>query len=168
MTTHNTYTLGRVIPAAGTGYSQLPGLFNESWLTNLVKDYDKAFDFPDATYPYNIVSETDNNGYPLAYFIEVALAGISKDDIEVTIEGGKLRIRVGWATWDDPSLTKEPDPETVTYLRRGISKRRSNMLFTLKNNMDVKNVSSTYTDGLLRVKVPVVKPETHSISIKVD
>jgi HSP20 family molecular chaperone IbpA len=80
MTTH-TYTLGRVIPASGTGYNQLPGLFNESWVSSVIKDFDKAFDIPNATYPYNIVSETDPDGNPYAYYIEVALAGVGKDNI---------------------------------------------------------------------------------------
>lgn len=160
MTTYNTYTLGRVIPASGTGYSQLPGLFNESWLSNVIKDFDKAFDIPNAVYPYNIVSETDPEGNPYAYYIEVALAGVGKDNITVNVKEGKLHINV--------NKEEEEYDETIHFLRKGISKRKGQMTFTLNDNTDIKNISSTYTDGLLRVKVPVVKPEVVSIDVKVN
>jgi HSP20 family protein len=160
MTTHNTYTLGRVIPAAGTGYSQLPALFNESWLTDVLKDFDKAFDLPNATYPYNIVADTDPNGTPTTYYIEVALAGVGKDNINVSVKENKLLINVN-------KEDVEYD-ERVVFYRKGISKRKGQLSFTLKDNTDVKNISSTYTDGLLRVKVPVVQPEVVNIDVKVD
>jgi HSP20 family molecular chaperone IbpA len=159
MTTH-TYTLGRVIPAAGTGYSHLPGLFNESWLSSVIKDFDKAFDIPNATYPYNIVSETDPDGNPYAYYIEVALAGVGKDNITVNVKEGRLHINV--------NKEEEEHDETVHFHRKGISRRKGQLSFTLNDNTDIKNISSTYTDGLLRVKVPVVKPEVVSIDVKVN
>jgi HSP20 family protein len=159
MTTH-TYTLGRVIPATGTGYNQLPGLFNESWLNSVIKDFDKAFDIPNATYPYNIVSETDPEGNPYAYYIEVALAGVGKDNITVNVKEGKLHINV--------NKEEEEYDETIHFLRKGISKRKGQLTFTLNDNTDIKNISSTYTDGLLRVKVPVVKPEVVNIDVKVN
>ena len=160
MTTHNTYTLGRVIPAAGTGYSQLPALFNESWLTDVLKDFDKAFDVPNATYPYNIVAETDPDGNPQTFYIEVALAGVGKDHINVKVKENKLVI--------DVSKEDEEYDETIIFHRKGISRRKGQLSFTLKDNTDVKSISSTYTDGLLRVKVPVVKPEVINIDVKVN
>jgi HSP20 family molecular chaperone IbpA len=162
MTTTNTYTIGRVIPAAGSGYSQLPALFNESWLTNILSDsvFDKAFDVPNATYPYNIVAETDPNGVPVTYYIEVALAGAGKEHINVNVKENKLLISVN-------KEDAEPD-EHVVYFRKGISKRKGQLSFTLKDNTDVKSITSTYTDGLLRVRVPVVQPEVINIDVKVD
>jgi HSP20 family molecular chaperone IbpA len=159
MTQTNTYTLGRVIPATGTGYSQLPALFNESWLTSVIKDFDKAFDIPNATYPYNIVAETDPDGTPQTYYIEVALAGVGKEHINVRVKENKLVI--------DVSKEDEEYDETIIYHRKGISRRKGQLSFTLKDNTDVKSISSTYTDGLLRVKVPVRTPEVHNVSIEV-
>ena len=57
--------------------------------------------------------------------------------------------------------------ETIHFHRKGISRRKGQLSFSLNDNTDVKNISSTYTDGLLRVKVPVVKPEVQNISIEV-
>jgi HSP20 family molecular chaperone IbpA len=161
MTTNITpYTIGRVYPATGTGISQLPALFNESWLTDVLKDFDKAFDIPNATYPYNIVAETDPEGNPQTYYIEVALAGVGKDHINVKIKENKLVI--------DVSKEDEEYDENVIFHRKGISRRKGQLSFTLKDNTDVKSISSTYTDGLLRVKVPVKQPEVLNIDVKVN
>ena len=160
MTTQITpYTVGRLVPAQGLGLSHLPALFNDNWLTGVLKDFDKAFDIPNATYPYNIVSETDPDGNPVTYYIEVALAGVGKDHINVSVKEGKLLIAV-----DKEEVETD---ETVVYHRKGISRRKGQLSFTLNDNTDVKNISSSYTDGLLRVKVPVRTPEVHNISIEV-
>lgn len=160
MTTQITpYTVGRLVPAQGLGFSHLPALFNETWLSDVFKDFDKAFDVPNAVYPYNIVSETDPDGNLVTYYIEVALAGVGKDNINVTVKEGKLVIAV-----DKEEVEHD---ETVVFHRKGISKRKGQLSFNLNDNTDVKNISSTYTDGLLRVKVPVLKPEVHNISIEV-
>ena len=156
----NTYTIGRVFPVAGTGYSQLPALFNENWLTNIVKDYDKAFDIPNAVYPYNIVSESDSNGNPHTYYIEVALAGVGKEHINISVRDNKLVI--------DVSKEETEYDETITFHRKGISRRKGQLSFTLKGDTDAKKITSTYTDGLLRVKVPVAKPEVVNIDVKVN
>ena len=158
--TTQTYTLGRVIPAAGLGYSQLPSLFNDNWLTSVVKDLDKAFDIPNAVYPYNIVAETDPDGTPTTYFIEVALAGVGKDHISVSVKENKLLI--------DVSKEDGEYDETVIFHRKGISRRKGQLSFSIKDNADVKNITSTYTDGLLRVRVPVKKPEVLNIDVKVN
>jgi HSP20 family molecular chaperone IbpA len=158
--TTQTYTLGRVIPTAGLGYSQLPSLFNDNWLTSVVKDLDKAFDIPNAVYPYNIVAETDPDGTPTTYFIEVALAGVGKDHISVSVKENKLLI--------DVSKEDGEYDETVIFHRKGISRRKGQLSFSIKDNTDVKNITSTYTDGLLRVRVPVKKPEVLNIDVTVN
>jgi HSP20 family molecular chaperone IbpA len=156
----NTYTLGRVYPATGTGYSQLPALFNDSWLTDVVKDWEKVFDVPNATYPYNIKAVTDKHGVPTRYEIEVALAGVGKDNINVNVKEGHLYINV--------EKEEEAEDSTATYVRKGISRRKGQISFVLKDTADIRKIASNYVDGLLRVTVPVKQPEVYSIDIKVD
>jgi HSP20 family molecular chaperone IbpA len=159
--TTNTYTLGRVIPAQGNGYSQLPALFNDSWFTDVLKDFDKAFDVPNAVYPYNIkVTRKTNSEEPLNYIIEVALAGVGKNHIKINVKEGNLNIIV-----DKEEETEESE---VSYVRKGISRRKGNLSFTLKDNADIKKISSNYSDGLLRVFVPVKQPEVYNIDVKVN
>jgi HSP20 family molecular chaperone IbpA len=141
-------------------FRQLPALFNESWLKDAVGDMDKAFDVPNAVYPYDIKAVKNKEGVAEKYIVEVALAGIGRDNIDVKVRDGHLFIGVN----------KEGTQEDAegSYIRKGISKRKGEISFALNENTDVKNISSTYTDGLLRVTVPVKQPEVHNIDIKVD
>jgi HSP20 family molecular chaperone IbpA len=157
ITTYNpTYTVGHY---NNTGY-QLPALFNDSWFKSIFGDIEKAFEIPNAVYPYNVKAVTNKEGEPLSYIVEVALAGVGKNHINVKVQDGKLNINV-----DKDESNDEPES---TYVRKGISKRKGSLSFTLNKNTDAKNITSTYVDGLLRVTVPVKQPEVHNIDIKVD
>jgi len=142
---------------------QLPALFNDSWLDGLFEGLDipsKAFDVPGAHYPYDVRVLTNNEGEIYRYEIDVALAGVGKDNISIKVRDGSLMIGV------EKEQVEKADH--IKYARRGISKRKTQMSFHLAENVDVKNISSEYKDGLLRVSVPVKQPEVYNVDIKVD
>ena len=68
----------------------------------------------------------------------------------------------------DVKKEEETTDEIISYVKKGISKRKGQLSFALSDKTDVKNITSTYTDGLLRVTVPVVQPEVINIDVKVD
>ena len=92
--------------------------------------------------PYDIVKHSDT-----LYDIQVALAGYSKDDIEVEVKENTLLIK---------SVKKEED-DKVEVLHRGISKRYFERSFTIAD--DVKVNSAELKDGLLIVSLERVIPE---------
>ena len=92
--------------------------------------------------PYDIVKHSDTH-----YDIQVALAGYSKDDIEVEVKENTLSIK---------SVKKEED-DKVEVLHRGISKRYFERSFTIAD--DVKVNSAELKDGLLIVSLERVVPE---------
>jgi HSP20 family protein len=140
-------------------YRQLPALFNDNWLDNLFGEVDKAFDVPNAVYPYNVLQITNAKQEVTQYEVEVALAGVGKENIDVKVRDGKLHINI---------LKEKEEPlDTLTYLKRGISQRKGSMTFNLDEKVNTKKISSTYKDGLLKVVIPVVKPETIDVDIKV-
>lgn len=158
LTTYNPqYTVGHY---NNTGH-QLPALFNDGWFQSLFGDIDKAFEIPNAVYPYNIKATTNSTGDPTSYEVEVALAGVGKKNINVKVQDNRLHINI------DKDEEKEEGLDT-TYVRKGISRRKGNLTFTLNENTDAKNITSTYTDGLLRVTVPVKQPKVYNIDVKVD
>ena len=123
---------------------------NFNQLTPYAVGYDKLFDnlsryvdnnvsstgFP----PYNIRKEGDYH-----YVIEMALAGFSKEDIEVEVADGTLSIR----------SDKKDDASDNLY--RGISFRKFNRKFTLSDDIVVNDAA--LDNGMLTINLERVVPE---------
>ena len=124
---------------------------NFNQLTPYAVGYDRVFDqlqkyvqnnvqssgFP----PYNI-----QKGGDYTYTIEIALAGFSKDDIEVEVADGTLSVR--------SDKKSEPDDYSI---HRGISYRRFDRKFTLADDIVVTGAS--LENGLLRIDLERIIPE---------
>jgi len=91
--------------------------------------------------PYNIVSGSNNRTT-----LEVALAGFSKKDIEVSTEQGVLTV----------SAYPEPEEER-NYAHKGIATRSFSKSWQLGDDIEVKSVD--YKDGLLTVELEKFVPE---------
>lgn len=162
MNTLTTYTPGRIFATADRGFNQLPVLFNDSWFKSIIgEDFEKAFDVPNAVYPYNIKTVRDSKKEIREYIIEVALAGIGRENIDVKVREGRLQIDVA-------HNEKEEEVGDVEYARKGISKRKGQLSFQLGEKANIKKITSTYIDGLLKVVVPVTQPEIVNIDVKVN
>ena len=108
--------------------------------------FDDDFSFQAPTFPfYNIVKQGKNK-----YDIELALAGYSKDDIEVNLEDGVLTIK------SKKEDTKE-DTKDGEILHKGIAKRYFSKAFTIADDVEVKGAE--LKDGLLRVSLERIVPE---------
>ena len=91
--------------------------------------------------PYNIRKDGDLN-----HVIEMALAGFSKDDIEVEVAQGVLTIR---------SMKENTDDDSNVY--RGISYRKFNRKFTLADDIVVNNAK--LENGLLTISLEQIIPD---------
>jgi len=91
--------------------------------------------------PYNIINGSDNRT-----ILEVALAGFTKEDIEVATEQNILTIR---------SYPKEKEP--VKYTHQGIASRSFSKSWQLGEDMEVKDVD--YKNGMLTVQLQKIVPE---------
>jgi len=123
---------------------------NFNQLTPYAVGYDKIFDnlsryvdnsvtstgFP----PYNIRKEGEYN-----YVIEMALAGFSKEDIEVEVADGTLSVR------------SDKKDDVADNLYRGISFRKFNRKFTLSDDIVVND--ATLDNGMLTINLERVVPE---------
>lgn len=162
MTTQiTTYAPGRFVSTdRGLQIRQLPALFNDNWLNNVFGEFEKAFEVPNAVYPYNVVQVRNSEQEAIRYEVEVALAGVGKENIDVKVRDGQLHINI--------AKEKEEPSDTLTYLKRGISQRKGSMTFNLDEKVNSKKITSSYKDGLLRVVIPVVQPETIDVDIEVE
>ena len=91
--------------------------------------------------PYNI-----QKGGDFTYTIEMALAGFSKDDIEVEVADGVLTIR---------SVKENAEDESTVY--RGISYRKFERKFTLAEDLVVNDAK--LENGMLAIEIERVVPE---------
>ena len=105
---------------------------------------DDVFSVPTVNYPpYNIVKTGENT-----YDIEVALAGFSKDDIEVEYAENMLHIK---------SKKVEDKDAKEGVLHKGISKRYFSKTFTVADDVVVNGAE--LKDGLLKVSMERIIPE---------
>jgi HSP20 family protein len=148
------------------GFGQLPALFNERWLEDVLGSFDykwdKAFDFQNVHYPYDVSVKKDERDNPTDYRIDIALAGLSKENIKLSVKERYLVIEI-----TKPTENREND-KTVTWLKNGISHRSAKLQFALGKEVDVKGISSSFKDGLLKINIPVTSPEITDVDISVD
>lgn len=86
-----------------------------------------------------------------SYIIELALAGYSKNDVQVSVEGDLLIIG------SDGAKTSTDDGRV--YKQKGIAKRKFKKTYLLNKNHEVK--SANMEDGLLSIVVsPIAKVDT--------
>lgn len=113
-------------------------------------------------FPYN-VREKKENDKVTAHVVEVALAGVNKDRINVSVTqdayGNVLRVKVD----------KAEDKKDAVYQKISNSSYRLDL--ALQDTHDVENIVSEFKDGLLTVTVPVVQvtppePVVKQIEIK--
>jgi len=108
-------------------------------LTDYVKHQQQSTGFP----PYNIQKVKD-----FEYEIEMALAGFSKDDIEVEVAAGVLTVR---------SVKESDEVDDEWTLHRGISYRKFNRKFTLSDDVVVNDAK--LENGLLKITLEQIIPE---------
>jgi HSP20 family molecular chaperone IbpA len=96
--------------------------------------------------PYNIERIARQGSQPERLRITLAVAGFSRDELEITVEENELLIR---------GRQNEPDQDRI-FLHRGIAARQFHRTFLLADGMQV--TSAELRDGLLVVDVE--RPET--------
>jgi HSP20 family molecular chaperone IbpA len=96
--------------------------------------------------PYNIERLTRKDGRPERLRITLAVAGFSRDELDVTIEESQLVIR-----------GRQNDEETRQYLHRGIAARQFQRTFVLADGMEV--LGADLKNGLLSIDLARPEPE---------
>ena len=104
-------------------------------------DLDTTSNYP----PYNIVQVNNVESR-----LEIALAGFSKNEVQVYTEFGKLYVE-----------GKKEESETVgEFVHKGLAQRNFTRVWTLSDDTEVRDVR--FTDGLLVVELGKIVPEHHA------
>ncbi len=104
--------------------------------------------------PYNIERVPREDGQPERLRITLAVAGFTRDQLDVTVEESQLVIR-----------GRQHDEKARQYLHRGIAARQFQRTFVLAEGMEV--LGADLKNGLLAIDLARPEPEriVRSISI---
>lgn len=110
-------------------------IFNDRFFTTQTNNYP----------PHNIVKYSSDT-----YAIEVAVAGFTKEEINVSVDQDQLTIR---------GVKQRPNENTsqIEYLHRGLAARDFEQVFTLAEYMEV--VGAKVDNGMLQIDIKRVVPE---------
>ena len=79
--------------------------------------------------------------------IDIACTGISKDDIEILIDGQIIRV-----VYDKPQ-----EDDLGDFIYKGIAKRSFNLGWKIDSKFDLSKAKAEFVDGLLTVTIPFAK-----------
>ena len=91
--------------------------------------------------PHNIIKLDEAR-----YVVEFAVAGFSKDEIEITIEDGSLIVK-----------GEKAEKDNVQYIHKGIGTRSFTKNLTIADTIEVKGAE--FKDGILRIGLQNIIPE---------
>jgi HSP20 family molecular chaperone IbpA len=103
--------------------------------------------------PYNIERIAKNGSQAESLRITLAVAGFTRDQLEITLEEGQLVIR-----------GRQQDDRERNFLHRGIAARQFQRVFLLAEGMQV--AGADLTNGLL--SVDLIRPEPVKVVKKID
>jgi HSP20 family molecular chaperone IbpA len=103
--------------------------------------------------PYNIERLSRCDNAPERLRITLAVAGFTRDQLEILLEEGQLLIR-----------GRQVDDKTRQYLHRGIAARQFQRTFLLADGMEV--LGADLSNGLL--SVDLARPEPERIIRRID
>jgi molecular chaperone IbpA len=91
--------------------------------------------------PHNIIKADENK-----YVVELAVAGFSKDEIDIEVQENTLTIK-----------GEKQEKEECQYLHRGIGTRSFTKSITIADTIEVKGAE--FKDGILRIGLENIIPE---------
>ena len=106
----------------------------------------EPFKYNNQSFPPHNIYEVDKN----EHVIEMALAGYSKDDIEVVLEDNRLKI-------SSNKVEESTESDDTKYYHRGIAKRSFTSQFRIAEHAEVKECKMK--NGILRITIKRNIPE---------
>jgi HSP20 family molecular chaperone IbpA len=105
--------------------------------------------------PYNVERIAALNGEGEALRITLAVAGFTRDQLEITLADSQLTVR-----------GRQQEEVSRQYLYRGIAARQFSRTFVLAEGIEVK--SAELSDGLLAIELKRLEPERQVRMIEIS
>lgn len=148
-------------------FEQLPMLGPINFRTELQNEFDHIISGMNqimkfnSVYPYDIYNIIEN-GKRTQTVIEIAAAGFSKDQCNVTVKGNQLTVQIGI---DKKKKDKEIAKETTIvstirkeYVVNKMAMRSARYSWTLSPLCDLEHIEVKYENGVLIIILPMTQP----------
>lgn len=100
--------------------------------------------------------EDENN-----YKLEVLIPGVKKENINILVEGQKLKVEI--------DVNNEKKSEDNNYILKEFKIDSFKKIYPLPKNSDLEKISSKYVDGILYICVPKKEPKDNKkIKVHID
>ena len=143
-----------------------PLLKNLSYHGSIFNDFEKVFGSTKLkqlyVYPTDIYNEI-KNGKIISTVIAIALAGVNKDSVKVSVSDDKLHVDVLNDVKEEPAgeITRE-------YIQSQMALRNAHMTWTLNKSVVQEKISVEFKDGILRITLPIIEEkEKEPIVLKI-
>lgn len=137
-----------------------PSVFNKEFedeFNNLLSGFEK-FNRTNFAYPYDLYDLIKDNK-KIATVIEIAAAGFSKNDCKISVKEDKLTLKFGKMNNEPESEYNDGEGVTRQYISKRIANRTAEISWKLAKDVDQKKISVKYTDGILKITLPIMQPE---------
>lgn len=132
----------------------IPGIFPWNVMKNIYPELFSGIDDSKSVgYPTDVIELLDSGGSVNGYEIQIALAGLKRENVSVVIENDTLHITV--------KKQNEESDDTRRFIRKGISYRSMQIKYGL-HGINREKIDAIFADGMLKVKLPLedeVKPK---------
>lgn len=99
------------------------------------------------------------------FVLEIDLPGVDRDDLDVSIEQGRLNLE-GQRNTTPEAEEDSSEESTRTYYRRERAEGFFRRTFTLPEGLDEESISARLNEGVLTVEMMGAKPATRTIDVE--
>lgn len=151
-----------------------PTAFEDTFISGSIFDeFDKVFNSQKlkqlSVYPTDIYTRINEDGIAFETVIEIAVAGIKKENCEVELDNNVLIVNIGNASNKEEKDTVQTElSEKREYIQKQIATRTMIMRWSLGNKIDKEQISVQCKNGILTIVLPYLKKieSKHSIMIQ--
>ena len=126
----------------------LPAIFGWDAFDKLFGNtFDEMFNTPTG-YPTDLIEVKDDDDKVTGYEVNVTLAGIPKENIEISLENDIINISI--------KKSEKEDDKNRNYIKRGISQRSMQLRYGL-HRINKELINATLENGLLKIFLPLAE-----------
>ena len=147
----------------------MPRIFNDDLISNWMNDFDRRFygkrNPHIGFHPRNLM-RTDVRENDGAYIVDIDLPGLSKDQVEITLENGYLNVTAAGNV-----SREEKDEATGKLIRQERFTGRMSRNFYVGDEITEEDIKAKLCNGVLSLQIPKIEkkaelPEKKTIQIE--